>query len=185
MKDCCSACSDDIDSFATCVTQAEKFNLVDGSEDDSDNIVETVFVDDSKADDSKADDLAAGSDLIAAGLSGFNEALCSNSTLFQTSMEDFVSTAALVGGETILKCASDAATLTTCIICNECTNCNEKFHQLKEDQNGSCDEQSELFRYCGCDACEKEVKAMLDCHCSAENFNLVDGSEDDSDNIVE
>jgi len=98
-------------------------------------------------------------------LNMFDEALCSKSTLMRTSLEDFVSTAALVDGETSLECASDAATLTTCIICNKCTNCNDKFYQLKKEQNGSCDEQSELFKYCGCDACQEEEKVLLACLC--------------------
>jgi len=155
----CDACIEQEKALVDCHC------LDSNSEDDSDNIVEQVFVDDSKADDLAA---ANASDLVASlsGFNIFNEALCSDSTVFQTSMEGFVSTAALVDGETILKCASDAATLTTCILCNKCTNCNEKFHKLKDEHNGSCDEQSELFKYCGCDACVKEEKAMLDCHCS-------------------
>merc|ERR1711935_17323 len=108
-------------------------------------------------------------------LSMFDEGLCSKSTLMRTSVEDFVGTAALVDGETSLGCASDAATLTTCIICNKCTNCNDKFYQLKKEQNGSCEEQSELFEYCGCDACQEEEKVLLACLCpnsAASNLGI-------------
>mmetsp|Transcript_5633 Transcript_5633/g.6536 ORF Transcript_5633/g.6536 Transcript_5633/m.6536 type:complete len:198 (+) Transcript_5633:2-595(+) len=114
-------------------------------------------------------------DTVEDTLNMFDEALCSKSTLMRTSLEDFVSTAALVDGETSLECASDAATLTTCTICNKCTNCYDKFLQLKKEQGGSCDEQSELFKYCGCDACQEEEKVLLACLCpnsAASNLGI-------------
>jgi len=98
-----------------------------------------------------------------------DEGLCGDNTPMKTSLEEFVTTAALVDGESSTECALDAAALAICIKCNKCDNCNEKMAQLKKGQKGSCDEERELFRYCGCDACEEKEKAMFNCHCSSSN----------------
>jgi len=98
-----------------------------------------------------------------------NEVLCGDSTLMKVSVENIATITALVDGEMNSECALAAAALAICIKCNKCNNCGEKILQLDKGQKESCNEENELFKYCGCDVCQEQVQAMFDCQCSSAN----------------